>query len=84
MEKKNGEETVGSELQWQAQLGIHLMGDTKAWKYYWCYDVLRGWSRLSSESLDHQLTETDAYTYTESLDWSWDLCVWIRRRMEEA
>jgi hypothetical protein len=40
---------------------------TKAWHYYWCYDVLtdRSPAWLSSERPYQQLSETDADTYTQ-------------------
>jgi hypothetical protein len=43
----------------------------KAWHYYWCYDMLtvKSLAWLSSGKLNKQLTETDADTYIQPVDW---------------
>ena len=54
-------------------LGFISRGGSKVRPYYCCYGVLtdRHQAWLASERLNKQMTETDAYTYTKPLDWSW-------------
>jgi hypothetical protein len=67
-------------------LGSISWGDTKAWHYYRCYDVLTDGSLawLSFDSSYQQLTETEGdictYHWTE-VRYLYD---WIRGRIEEA
>jgi hypothetical protein len=53
---------------WVGEEGIN------SWHYYWCYYVFTDgdltW--LTFERLHQQLSEIDAYTYTQPLDWSWE------------
>lgn len=48
-------------------------GGTKPWHYYWWHVVLtdRSLTELSTERLYKHLTETDAYNYSQPLDWNW-------------
>jgi hypothetical protein len=61
----------GKAIQWSRHLRIYVMGGTKAWYYYWCNVMLADWSLacLSSERLYQHLTETDADTYGQPLNW---------------
>ena len=53
----------------QPNLGSISWEGTKAWHYYWCYDVLTDGSLewLFSDSLYQQLTEAEANTYIYSI-----------------
>jgi hypothetical protein len=53
-----------------ANLGSIPCTHTKSRHYYWCHIVLvdRNLAWLSSERLYQQLTETDADTYSQSVD----------------
>jgi hypothetical protein len=43
---------------------------TICWHYCWCQDVLVGMAWLSSQRLYQCLTETDADTYSQPLEWA--------------
>lgn len=67
--------------------GIHLMVDgvTKPSLYYWRNYVLihRNRACLSFERFYQLLTETQAVTYMQILDWIRTWYVWIKGRIEE-
>lgn len=60
----------------------HGVGGTKAWQYYWYYDVLIDGSLawLSSERAYQQLTETEADTPNHQAEVG-DPEGWIRKRI---